>query len=155
MKRLNRLLVLLVLIALVVPASGCNWTRLKLGLGYEISDTEAGTPERIIQDALKAARDANPKKGWSMFMAMLHTNQKNVGSLKSWEGMKFRDFRKKVTHYITDPATTSFKLMNVKEDDNGGISLYIQNDKSDMPTPCTVVRDPDDGNQWRITRCSL
>ncbi len=151
----NRLLVLLVLLALVLPTSGCNWARLKLGFGVDIAETEPGTPERVVQDALKAARDANPKKGWSVFMGLLHTNQKNVGSLKSWEGMKFRDFRKKVTYYITDPGKTAFKLMRVREDDDGGVSLFLQNSKSDMPTPCTVREDPDQSNQWRITRCSL
>jgi hypothetical protein len=155
MKRSHRILIVLVLLALVLPTSGCSWARLKLGLGIEITETEAGTPERIVQDALKAALDNNPKKGWSTFMGMLHTNQKNVGSLKSWEGMKYRDFRKKVTYYITDPGTTSYKLMRVRDEDDGGVSLYIQNIKSDMPTPCTVRQDPDDGMQWRITRCSL
>jgi len=153
MTRTARLALIGLLALLALP--GCQFLRLKLGFGYGVDVAVAGTPEAVIQDALKAAIEPDAEKGWVEFLKLLHTEQKDKGSLESWKGLKFREMRKKATNYVTNVATTGFTVKRVREEDDGNVSYFLHSPKTDMPTPCTVKPDPEQSNAWRITRCSL
>lgn len=151
--RLLRTLALVLLLSLALP--GCQWLKLKLGIGYDVIEATVGTPEATIQQALKAALEPDAKKGWIAFRGLLHSDQQNVGSLKSWESMKYSEMRQKVRYYVTNVASTGFTVKQWNEEDAGAVSVFIENLRSDMPTPCTLMKDPKQADAWRITRCSL
>lgn len=151
----RRLALIAALALLMVAPTGCKQIKMKLGMGYEVTDPAAGSPEHVIQQALDAGRNDNATKGWRAFMKLLHTDQHNPASLKSWETMKYASMRRKVDHFIVNEVGPSFKVMRIREEDNGSITYFLFTPNSDMPTPCTVKPDPQQADAWRITRCSL
>ena len=153
MTRTSRLVLVGLLALLALP--GCQFLRLKLGFGYTVDVAAPDTPERVLQDALKAALEPDAEKGWLEFLKLLHTEQKDKGSLEAWKSLKFREMRKKATNYITNVATSGFTVKRIREEDDGNVSYFLLSPKTDMPTPCTVKPDPEQSNAWRITRCSL
>jgi len=153
MTRTTRVALIGLLLLLALP--GCQFVRLKLGIGYDVDIAAPGTPERVIQEALKASLEPDAEKGWGEFLNLLHTEQRDKGSLESWKGLKFREMRKKATNYVTNVATTGFTVKRIREEDDGNVSYFLYSPKTDMPTPCTVKPDPEQSNAWRITRCSL
>jgi hypothetical protein len=153
MTRTARFVLFAMLALLALPA--CQWTRLKLGLGYDVDVAAPGTPEAVLQSVLKAGLEPDAEKGWLAFLKLLHTNQKDKGSLESWKGMKFRELRKKASNYVSNVSTTGFTVKRIREEDDGNISYFLHSPKTDMPTPCTVKPDPEQSNEWRVTRCSL
>ena len=153
MTRTARVAWIALLILLTLP--GCQLVKLKLGIGYDVAVAAPGSPERVLQDALKAALEPDAEKGWVEFLKLLHTEQKDKGSLEAWKSLKFREMRKKATNYITNVATSGFTVKRIREEDDGNVSYFLLSPKTDMPTPCTVKPDPEQSNAWRITRCSL
>lgn len=147
--------VALIGLLLLLTLSGCQFLKLKTGIGYDVDVAASGSPERVIQEALKASLDPDAEKGWVDFLKLLHSEQKDKGSLDSWKSLKFREMRKKASNYVSNVATTGFTVKRVREEDDGNVSYFLHSPKTDMPTPCTVKPDPEQSNAWRITRCSL
>ncbi len=87
---------------------------------------------------------------------LLHSKQlKSVASERNWRNFNFQTTRRKYKLYLEDDEKPVFKFGYMEEDLDGGVAIYIRNEKSDMPTPCTVRPDPEQDNKWRITKCSL
>jgi len=152
----KRLLILLaLLLAAGFVAEGCRKLQTRLGIGYDVTAPEEGTPEKVLQDALRAAADPDAEKGWQAFMRLLHSDERSPNSLSNWEGMTFSRMRRQVKHYLKDEAKFAFEIKDVRDLDDGGIKYFLFTSKSDMPTPCTLRPDKVANNQWRISGCSL
>ena len=147
---------MLVLTFAAASSSGCRWVREKIGIGTVIEDPEPGTPEATIKLAIEAAATPDEDKGWKKFRRLLHSEQrKSPASERSWRENNFRAFRKKWKYYVLDPDKMSFRIVREREyeEEDGTLELFIENSKSEMPTPCSLKKDHD--GAWRIMKCSL
>lgn len=147
-----RLLLAAVLVALVAVAgaAGCQKIRSKIGMGTTISSPDPGTPEKVIQDVLKAARMSDEADGWVAFSMLLHSQESSSpAAMNEWQTMRFPTMRRKVDFLLVDKAALVYKLMD-KREEGKELKVYVNNSQSDMPTPCTLRRDPEQNNAWRV-----
>ena len=137
-------------LVLAAGAAGCQTIRSKIGLATTIKNPDPGTPEKVLQDVLKAASNPNEEEGWVQFTGLLHTEEVSLpGLLSGWRSMKYPAIRKKASYFITDQATASYDLMD-KREEGRSLMLYVRNSQSDMPTPCKFRQDPAQGNAWKV-----
>ncbi len=157
MRRLRLFSIALGLLAFTVGLTDCRWIKMKLGIGTDISSPDEGTPEWVVQQALAAAAESDEEKGWDRFARLLHSEQRYANSLKQWRAFKFRDFRKRVQNYVKDAKGPTYTIMRwVEEGEKGDtLTIFVESNKTDMPTPCTVQIDDNLKGLWKITRCSL
>jgi hypothetical protein len=139
----------LVLAVVVAAGIGCQKLKVKLGLGDLITNPEPGTPEKVLQDVLKAAREPDEERGWEQFTNLLHGEETTPASLQAWREMKYPAIRKKVDALLKDRAAATFKVMDRREEGRS-IQLYLDNSQSDVPTPCRLRQDPARSNAWRV-----
>ena len=146
----------LALTALLLCTAGCQQVRRMAGIHTTVEAPEAGSPEAVVFDALAAALDPNEPKGWKSFKALLHSDQlASPISEKTWRTMNFSALRRKARLYLEDDALPTYKLAYTEDMAPAGLKLFIFNEKSEVPTPCTVHPDPQHNNAWRISMCSL
>ena len=139
-------------------ATGCRGKYYLLWFGEEIENPESGTPEYVIQQALKAAADPDDGNGWQRYMALLHSRERESESrLADWRNFTYREFRKKVNHYVLDKKTFKYRMRRYDEGEEGdpSVTIYVESTKTDLPTPCRVKPDPKQGDAYRIVSCSL
>ena len=87
-----RLLLVLVLLALVAP--GCRSIKAKLGIGELVTNPDSGSPEKLVQDVLRAAK-APEEAGWESFAVLLHSEETTSPvALQTWREMKWPAIRK-------------------------------------------------------------
>lgn len=141
--------------ALALAAGGCRFVKTKIGLGDQVVDPGAGTPEKVIQDVLRAGLEKDEEKAWLMYSKLLESEQVSPASLQNWRQFKLGSLRKKVELYLDDKEKVSYTIDRQVEEEDGSLTIFLRNLKSDMPTPCTVMKDPKANNEWRIKRCSL
>ncbi len=142
-----RLLLVLVLLALVAP--GCRSIKAKLGIGELVTNPDSGSPEKLVQDVLRAAK-APEEAGWESFAVLLHSEETTSPvALQTWREMKWPAIRKKVDLLLVDKAAVTFKVMDRREEGKS-LVLLVANSGSDMPTPCRLQPDPAQGGAWRI-----
>lgn len=151
----HRLLFVTTVIALALSFGACRAIKNKLGLSETVEDPAENTPERVVQDVLRAGVEKDLETGWKMFAKLLHSEQRTTGSLQQWKAFKYSSLRKKVELYIKDREKMSYAIERVDDEPDGSVTIFITNSKSDMPTPCTVLRDEKANNEWRVKRCSL
>lgn len=145
-----RFLVALIALGAVLAASGCQKVKTRLGIGETITNPDPGTPEKTIQDVLKAARAADEGEGWQVFSSLLHSQETSSPSaMNEWQTMRFPTIRRKVDYLLLDKSALIYKLMDAREDGKD-MKIFVANSRSDMPTPCTLRRDPEQGNAWRV-----
>ena len=107
-------------------------------------------------EALEAAIQKDEEKAWEAFRGLLHSRQlSSPVSERAWQTMNFPTFRRKVRLYLEDDASPVYELAYTEEVPPNGIKLFIANEKSEIPTPCTLKPDASQGGAWRITICSL
>lgn len=141
---------------LLVLSAGCQDVRRMAGITTTIDNPEAGTPEAVLYDALTAALDADEAKGWKAFRALLHSEQLSSAiSEKTWRTMNFSTLRRKARLYLEDDGKPTYKLAYTEDVAPSSIKLFIFNEKSEVPTPCTLKPDAAHNNAWRISLCSL
>ncbi len=141
-------LLLAVAIALLLP--GCRMVRLQLGLGVTITTPDPGTPERLVQDVLRAALNADEDSGWEAFEALLHSEE--AGSPRAhaeWRQTKFEAIRRKAAALVEDPGTFAYRMMDYREDGDT-VQIFVRNRTSDLPTPCRVKPDPAVRGAYRV-----
>lgn len=138
------------LLAAVVSMPGCRMVKMKLGLGETVTNPDPGTPERVIQDVLRAASNPDPDAGWAAFEGLLHSDETSSNrALQEWRQTKFDTIRRKVSGLIEDPATHSYKMMDYREV-SGGVQIFVKNESSEVPTPCRLKPDPAVRGAWRV-----
>ena len=146
----------LALVAVLLCAAGCQQVRRLAGIHTTIDAPEPGTPEAVLFDALSAAIEPDEAKGWKAFRALLHSDQlASAISEKTWRTMNFSALRRKARLYLEDDGKPIYKLAYTEDIAPAGLKLFIYNEKSEVPTPCTVNPDPQRANAWRISICSL
>ena len=147
MKRAATILLILSFLAL----SGCRWTKLKLGLGYTVETPESETPEWVVQQVLKAASMEPFEDAWAEYSKYLHSTEKDsVAAMQTWETLKFKALRNKHAKFIADASKTSYVLMEEREERDDYTILFVKITTSDMPTPCHLFKDPNEGGKWRV-----
>ena len=148
--RLRIVVVLLLAGAFVLAVAGCQKIKTKIGIGETISNPEAGTPEKVIQDVLKAARMSDDNDGWQAFSTLLHSQEtSSPAAMNKWQTMVYPTMRRKADFLLVDKSALIYKLMD-KREEGKDVKVYVENSQSDMPTPCTLRRDPEQGNAWRV-----
>ena len=142
-----------VAIAFAVSAAGCQKIKTKLGMGDTITNPDAGSPEKVVQDVLKAAKMADEEQGWEKFVGLLHSEETEMpASLSAWRDMKFRAIRKKVDYLLSDKASFSYKVMDRRDAEDGKtVQIFVENTGSDMPTPCRLKMDKVQNNAWKVS----
>jgi hypothetical protein len=139
---------LLAMLALVLALAACQKIKTKLGIGDTITDPAPGTPEKVVQDVLRAARNGDEEAGWEQFQKLLHPEEVELqSSLSNWRQFKYRGIRKKVNLLVQDPATMTFKVMDRREE-GASLVVMVENSGSDMPTPCRLKTDAK--GQWKV-----
>ena len=81
------------------------------GITTTIDDTDPGTPEAVLYDALTAALEKDEAKGWKAFRSLLHSEQLSSAiSEKTWRTMNFSTLRRKARLYLEDDGKPSYQL---------------------------------------------
>jgi len=139
-----------VVVMFVLVAGGCQRIKTKLGIGETITNPEPGSPEKVIQDVLRAAKVVDEEEGWQQFSALLHSDETELpSSLNAWREFKYRAIRKKADYLLLDKVAFTFKVMD-RRDDGKSLRIFVANSASDTPTPCILRQDPAQGNAWRV-----
>ncbi len=126
------------------------------GIHTTIDAPEAGTPEAVLYDALVAAIEPDEAKGWKAFRGLLHSEQLSSAiSEKTWRTMNYSTLRRKARLYLEDDGKPAYKLAYTEDVAPSSLKLFIFNEKSEVPTPCTLKPDVTQNNAWRISLCSL
>lgn len=147
---------IMALVALLLCTAGCQQVRRLAGIHTTVDAPEAGSPEAVVFDALAAAIESDEAKGWKAFRQLLHSEQlASPISEKTWRTMNFSTLRRKARLYLENDSSPVYKLAYTEDIAPAGIKLFIYNEKSEVPTPCTVNPDPEHDNAWRISICSL
>ena len=130
--------------------------RKRFDIYTEVSDPDVDSPEWVVQQVIIAAMQEDESAGWDIFQPLLHSKQlKSSASERNWRNFNFQTTRRKYKLYLEDDSDPTYQIGYTEGDLDGGLSVYIRNEKSDMPTPCTVRPDAKQDNKWRITKCSL
>ncbi len=150
---------LLVLVAIVATGTGCKQARLKLGLGYEVTDPEEESPQWVVKKVIEAGGMEPFDTAFTEFEKYLHSDERsNHVAMKDWEVDRFPAHRRKNKCYVKDADKKSFMVMEERAEDGKEerqISLYVKCSTTDMPTPCHLWKDDKQGGKWRIrgTNC--
>ena len=144
-----------VFLALTV-APGCQQVRRTLGIRTTIDSPAPGSPEALVRDVLAAALEKDESKGWKAYRDLLHSDQvASAASEKTWRTMNFPTLRRKVRLYLEDDTKPVYELSYREEVGQRSVKLFVFNEKSEIPTPCTMKPDAKRDGSWRITLCSL
>ena len=138
-------------LAMVVSLeSGCQALKNRLGIGVTVSNPDAGTPEKVVQDVLKAAMMPDEQESWIAFAELLHSDEvASPAAMNEWETMRFPAIRRKARYLLKDPSALPYVVME-KRTEGQNLKVFVQNSQSDMATPCGLRRDPARGNAWRV-----
>ena len=139
---------------LIIGGLGCSKVQEMIG-SRTVDSADASSPEGVILDMMRSGLEPDPKKGWQMFKKLLHSEQNNRISLISWEQNNYSTFRRKVFHYLADDKVPTYEIDKTEEPMDDEVKIFVVNERSDMPTPCRLKRDPQADNAWRIMQCSL
>jgi hypothetical protein len=132
--------------------SDCKWVKRKLKITTTVTETKQGTPDRIIQDVLKAAAEKDDELAWNTFFNLLHSEEREtIASVKNWKEFKFPAIRRKVDYLIMERSSVSFKIAEERQDTDNYMQIFVENSKSDMPTPCILKKDPAQNNEWKVS----
>jgi hypothetical protein len=149
MFRLMRVLFLLLLLA--APLGGCKQLR-KFMPPTTVDNPAEGSREWIVYKAIEAAQTPDEKAGWDKLRPLLHADVVgNSASENSFRTMNYPTFRRKVAYLTPDDAKATYLLdYDEPEGDDVEFRLFVVNEKSDMPSPFRVRRDPKAGDDWRL-----
>lgn len=148
-------LAIALIVGLALTTGACRTIKNKLGIAETVTDPAEGTPEKVIQDVLKAGLEKDADTGWRMFAKLLHSDQRTPAALEQWRSFNYQALRKKVELFVKDREQVSYGIERVDEELDGSLTFFLTNSKSDMPTPCNVVKDEKQNGEWRVKRCSL
>ncbi|GEM_PF-3591975 len=160
----RRSLGICVVVCVALSAAGCDYVdeqvtkaRIKV-LGITVCEPARETAEWVLMKTLKAMQEKNDEKGWESFQKLLHSQERTVNSLRSWRQMTWRRMRKQKDHYLDEDGCYKIIQLRKLESSRGtlqGLEFYVESNKKEMGTPCSVYRDKDNKDRWRIKRCSF
>ena len=149
-------LAMLILVLAATAASGCQQIRRQLGIRTTIDNPEPGSPESVVRDILTAAIEDDEAKAWQAYRELLHSEQlQSAVSENTWRTMNFPSLRRKARLYLEDDTKPVYQLAYTEDVAPDGRKLFVYNEKSEVPTPCTLKPDPKREGSWRVTLCSL
>lgn len=124
--------------------------------GMVVRETLPRTPERAVQDVLRASLEVDENKGWEMFKSLLHTDELLPNALITRRSMNYAASRRKVDLFLVEKADMPvFKVARILDEGNDSLRFFVHNRES-MPTPCTARIDHNlKPPQWKIGICSL
>ncbi len=122
--------------------------------GTLVQSPNPGSPEAILQGVIAAAMYPDEAAGWKALRALLHSSIKSPRALTSYREMNYAASRRKVKLFTPDDTKPYFRVVSRSELSKDKLKLFVHNEKS-MPTPCTLKRDPEAENAWRVYVCSL
>jgi len=158
MPRFFRNAALLLALALAPALAGCKAIS-RMMPAKTIDNPEEGSPEWVIYKAIEAALVPDTDEGYKKIRPLLHSEvTDSVGAEKHYRTNMFEAFHRKATLFSIDDKTGAYKLDYDDDSEKPGeiLKIYVVNEKSDMPTPCRLKRDPKANNAWRISNtCSL
>ena len=154
-RRLVAFLAALLLAAALLP--GCNTIRKYLGWGKTVESAEAGTPEAVIQNVIRAGLEEDQKKAWMDLLEQLHSQERTAaGSATTCRRTYWPAFRRKVRFLALDPSIPSFELIYTEtSSDDLFMKVFVKSSAAEVPTPISVKRDPQAGNGWKLAHCSI
>ena len=154
----------LLAVSLLLGAGGCDIVgktvdkaRMKI-LGIVVTNPDPESAEWVIKEAIESAMDPNEEAGWERFQKTLHTEERTPNALRGWYEGGWKRMRRQAKDYVDQDG--SFKIVDFKEImlSAGGVAgyeFYLESHRKEMPTPCAVYTDDENGGKWRIRRCSL
>ncbi|MCC6619758.1 MAG: hypothetical protein IT385_00805 [Deltaproteobacteria bacterium] len=158
MPRFIRYAVLLVALGIAPALVGCKAIERMLPAKTIDNPTE-GSPEWVIFKAIEAALVADTNEGYKIVRPLLHSEVKDSPAAEShYRQNVFEAFHRKAYLFSIDDKTGAYKLDYDDDSEKPGeiIKIFVVNEKSDMPTPCRLKRDPKQNNDWKISSmCSL
>lgn len=153
-----RLIAILALLAVAAPVTGCRAIR-KLFPARTIDNPDQGSPEWVIYKAIEAALVPDTDEGYKKVRPLLHSEiTDNRAAEMHYRGEVFEAFHRKAYLFSIDDKTGAYRYDYDEDDEKPGeiLKVFVVNEKSDMPTPCRLKRDPKHDNEWRISnQCSL
>jgi len=152
-RRLYALATLIVLVASLVLLPGCDWLRQKLGMPKTIADPEKETPDWVVQRVLEAATKEPFDQAFGEYSKYLHSSEKNSPQgMREWETLRFPALRRKHTCYLKGDEDDKFayERMELRENRDDYVVVFVKCKTSDMPTPCHLFKDPEEGGKWRV-----
>ena len=151
-------LLLAVFITVSVSVSGCQMIRKKAGITTTVTDPEEGTPEEVIQKVMEAAMLDDEEKGFRKLKKLFHHKvTSSKGDMKNWKQLYWpKNTRKKVRKGLffenDDEVVWKFAYMEGEGTNTQPLKFYVYNEGNpDLPTPCTLARDPKAGDEWRVS----
>ena len=148
---------LLALLLSLSALSGCKKIKLYMGWGYVVTeaDLEEESPQWVVYQVLKAASMEDFDEAWGAYQKFLHSDEYNSNvAMKEWETLRLPTLRRKVKCFLRpddgdgDPYT--YQVMEEKIQREDYMQLRVKCKTTDMPTPCHLVQDPEQGGKWRI-----
>lgn len=155
---MSRLIRPLLAIAFIFGLSACDMFQ-KCMPAKTIDAPEQGSPEWVIYTAIGAALMEKTDDGYKIVRPLLHSEiLDSIAAEQHYRTNIFEAFHRKAKLFSSDDKTGTFKLDYTQDDEKPGeiIKVFVVNEKSDMPTPCRLKRDPKVNNEWKISnQCSL
>ncbi len=158
MRRIGPTFALLLALALALSSlSGCQDMRQQFQLKTTVSDPEEGTPKWVIFKAIEAALMEDEAAAWVEYKKVLHSSEfKSLQNVREWRQLRFSTMRRKVRLYTEEGQGATYQFRYMNEQDDGAIRLFVHNEGDpELPTPCRLRKDPENGGAWRIYNCSL
>ena len=122
--------------------------------GTLVKAPEEGSPEALLQGVVAAAMYPDENAGWEALKALLHSELKSPKKLESYREMNYAASRRKVKLFTPDDTKPYFRVVSRSASSDDEIKLFVHNEQS-LPTPCTLKRDSEAANAWRVYACSL
>ncbi|HIA03701.1 MAG TPA: hypothetical protein EYN66_17645 [Myxococcales bacterium] len=144
----RRLILLLILLTLL---TGCRWLKLKMGIGYTVTNPEEESPQWVVQQVLKAAAKEPFSDAWRAYTQYLHSSEKDTRvGLKDWETLRFPALRRKHRCFLRDAGPFSYLVKEEREVRDDYVQLRVLCKTTDTPTPCHLFKDPNANGKWRV-----
>ena len=149
--RTTRLLVVLLAALFVLP--GCDWIRERVGMAKTVSSPEKESAEWVVQRVLEAASKEPFEEAFHDYRQYLHSSEKNSPQgMKEWETLRFPALRRKHQCFLAgdDDDKFAYDRMERRENREDYVVIFVKCKTSEMPTPCHLFKDPEEGGKWRV-----
>lgn len=157
----------LVCCALFIAASGCDkkpktppqsstspGSSSNTFVEQTVDNPKPGTPEALVQTALKAGTMTDEAKGWELFKPLVAPSEMpTVKAEISWRRFAWARFRRQVKLYLTKPGTHQFVIKR-RVTNKLCVKLFLKNKIRELPTPLKMCKTTPTGN-WMIATFSL
>jgi len=145
-------------VTVVVSMSGCQMVRKKFGITTTVTDPNADEPEGLIQKVMEAAMIDDADKGFRKMKKLFHHKiTSSLADVKNWKQLYWpKNTRKKVRKglYFEDDSEVVWKLayMEGEGTKTDPLKVFVYSEGNpELPTPCTMARDSEADDEWRVS----